>query len=166
MKLIGKTMVIFIAIFTICVVLVYNENVLADSTSHGGGGGSIDSTNSDDDYEKKKEEYEKKKETEYKANNSKLGEIGSGFDYSEVPGGSVDPKVKTPIKKLFSSILLVLQIASVGGVVFAGVRYMFASSEAKADIKNSMIHLVIGMAIVFASSTIINLVINIFNEVV
>ena len=73
--------------------------------------------------------------------------------------------INTSLKKVCASALLILQIASVGGIVFAGVRYMFASSETKADIKSSMIHLVIGMVIVFTASTIVNLIVDVFTQI-
>lgn len=162
MKTIGKSITLFVAIFTFCMLFV-NSAIFADTSSHGGGGTSFESNSTTSNAA---EEYEKKKETEYQVNNSKLHNVGNEFNYGEVPSGSVDQKIKTPIQKLFSSILLILQIASVGGVAFAGVRYMFSSSEVKADIKNSMIHLVIGMIIVFAASTIINLIIDVFNDII
>lgn len=94
--------------------------------------------------------------------------VGTNFGYYKIPvaGNPMDDSLKKPFKNIWESLITILQIASVAGVVFAGVRYMFASVDAKADIKKSMIHLVIGMVIVFAASTIIRVVIDVFNEVV
>ena len=61
--------------------------------------------------------------------------------------------------------MLVLQVASVAAFVFAGVRYMFASAEAKANIKNSMMLLIIGAVIVFASSTVVGFIVQSAKEV-
>ena len=94
--------------------------------------------------------------------------VGNEFDYSLVPNDDFTEgeNVKRPIKRVWSSLILVLQAASVAGIIFAGVRYMFASAEIKADIKASMIHLVIGMVIVFAASSVVGVVTGTFNNLV
>lgn len=93
--------------------------------------------------------------------------VGTEFNYGQIPvsGNPMDNKLKKSFKNIWASLVTILQIAAVAGIVFAGVRYMFASAEAKADIKSSMIHLIIGMAIVFAASTLIKVVIEVFNQV-
>lgn len=93
--------------------------------------------------------------------------VGTKFNYGQIPvaGNPMDNKLKKSFKNIWASLVTILQIAAVAGIVFAGVRYMFASAEAKADIKSSMIHLIIGMAIVFAASTLIKVIITVFNEV-
>lgn len=92
--------------------------------------------------------------------------VGTGFDYNIIPAptGSSTTEIKNVAKNIWKTLSFILQVASVGGVIFAGVRYMFASTETKADIKKSMLHLVIGLVIVFATTTIVNLIINVFNE--
>lgn len=94
--------------------------------------------------------------------------VGNEFDYSLVPNDDFTEgeNVKRPIKRVWSSLILVLQAASVAGIIFAGVRYMFASAEIKADIKASMIHLVVGMVIVFAASSVVGVVTGTFNNLV
>lgn len=94
--------------------------------------------------------------------------VGNEFDYSLVPNDDFTQGeyVKRPIRRVWSSLILVLQAASVAGVIFAGVRYMFASAEKKADIKASMIHLVVGMVIVFAASSVVGVVTGTFNNLV
>lgn len=66
---------------------------------------------------------------------------------------------------IWGTILTVLQILAVAAIVFAGVRYMFASADQKADIKKGMIYLVLGAVLVFAASTVVSLVINTAEEV-
>ena len=67
--------------------------------------------------------------------------------------------------RIWGGILVVLQIASIGGVIFVGVKYMFASADVKADLKKNMIHLVIGMIIVFGASTVIGFITGTFKDV-
>ena len=88
------------------------------------------------------------------------------FDYKDVPGkDSSITKIDDSVKKVWGTVVLVLQVASVAAFVFAGVRYMFASAEAKANIKNSMMFLILGSIIVFASSTVVGFIVQSAKEV-
>jgi len=80
-------------------------------------------------------------------------------------GGQVDAVV-TGVNKVWSSIILIVQIVSVACVVLAGVRYMFASADKKADIKNGIMYLILGAIFVFAASTVIRFIFNIGNSVI
>lgn len=60
--------------------------------------------------------------------------------------------------RVWSTVLTILQIAAVAAIVIAGVRYMFASADQKADIKKGMIGLVIGAVLVFAASTVVQFI--------
>ncbi len=59
----------------------------------------------------------------------------------------------------WAAVRLILQILAVAAIVFAGVRYMFASADQKADIKKSMIILVIGAIFVFGASIIVDFIV-------
>jgi len=63
--------------------------------------------------------------------------------------------------KIWSTVSTIVQILAVAAVVFAGLRYMFASADQKADIKKSMGILAVGAILVFAATTIIKFVTNI-----
>lgn len=67
---------------------------------------------------------------------------------------------------IWSTVLLILQICAVAAIVFAGVKYMFASADQKADIKSGMIGLVVGAILVFAASTVVQFIINAADEVI
>ena len=71
--------------------------------------------------------------------------------------------IKT-VNKVWGVILTILQVCAIAAVVFAGVRYMFASADSKADIKKQMIWLVIGAILVFGASTVIGFLTGTFNE--
>lgn len=91
---------------------------------------------------------------------------GNGFDYSQIPKeNQFNTKLKTPFQNIWATLTIVFQIAAVAGLVFAGIRYMFASAEEKADIKSSMIHLIIGLVIVFCAATVVQIISNVFNEI-
>lgn len=80
--------------------------------------------------------------------------------------GSGVSSVTGAANKIWSTVLLILQICAVAAIVFAGVKYMFASADQKADIKNGMIGLVVGAILVFAASTVVQFIINAANEVI
>lgn len=71
----------------------------------------------------------------------------------------------TAVKKVWSTVTLILQVLAVAAIVFAGVRYMFASADAKADIKKQTIGLVVGAILVFGASMIVNFIVNVTREV-
>lgn len=66
--------------------------------------------------------------------------------------------IDTAANRVWSTVLTILQIAAVAAIVIAGVRYMFASADQKADIKKGMIGLVIGAVLVFAASTVVQFI--------
>ena len=68
--------------------------------------------------------------------------------------------VDSAVNSVWSTVLTVLQICAIAAVVFAGVKYMFAAADQKAEIKNGMIGLVVGAILVFAASTIVQFIIN------
>lgn len=79
----------------------------------------------------------------------------------EDPGyneGTVSNAIKEKMGYIWATIATIVQLAAVACVVFAGLRYMFASSDQKADIKQGMIYLVIGAILVFGAISIIRLV--------
>lgn len=86
-------------------------------------------------------------------------------DFNKMAGGNGSNKLDKTAKNIWASVTLILQILAVAAIVFAGVRYMFASADAKADIKKQMIILVLGAVLVFAASTIINIIVNVTNEI-
>ncbi|MDD3304481.1 MAG: TrbC/VirB2 family protein [Clostridia bacterium] len=91
--------------------------------------------------------------------------FGGGF---EVPknGTTIDQvgKTKGIFDNVFTTIITLIQIASVAGIVFCGVRYMYASADKKADIKSGLIPLTIGIALVFCASTVAQFVMKVFTQ--
>lgn len=89
--------------------------------------------------------------------------------YKEADEGT-DPYINitdfnNSVSRITGVILVVLQVASIAGVIYAGVAYMIASPDSKADIKKRLIHLAIGMIIVFGASTVVGLVTGTFKDV-
>lgn len=86
---------------------------------------------------------------------------------AELTGGTTGSTAVTgAANKVWSTVITIIQILAVAAVVFAGLRYMFASAEDKADIKKSMMILVIGAVLVFAATTILQFIQTAANEIV
>ena len=92
----------------------------------------------------------------------KINEALKGDENGQLP---VSVSAKTSILKVWGTVLLILQILSVAAIVIAGIRYMFASAEGKADIKKQTIGLMVGAVLVFGASGIIGLITNITNDI-
>lgn len=74
-------------------------------------------------------------------------------------------KVDNSVKKVWGTVTLVVQVLAFTAVIFAGLRYMFASANQKADIKKGMMMLAIGSVLVFAASTVVQFIVNVSTEV-
>lgn len=83
----------------------------------------------------------------------------------EIKGDHRYEKFNTALSKIFGVLIVTLQVASMAGIIFAGVRYMFASADSKADLKKGLIHLAIGMIIVFGASSVVGFVTRAFDDV-
>ena len=84
---------------------------------------------------------------------------------NKASGASVSD-IDTAVGKVWGTILSILQIAAVAAIVIAGVRYMFASADQKADIKKGLGVLVLGAILVFAASTVVQFIISATNTVI
>lgn len=83
-----------------------------------------------------------------------------------------DPRTGTEISgitdlggRVWSTLAVIVQIAAIAAIVFAGVRYMFASADSKADIKKQTVILIVGAVLVFAAVPLAQFITNIANEV-
>lgn len=77
------------------------------------------------------------------------------------PKGNEDEKIDNLTNyadDIFATVISIVQVVSVACVVFAGLRYMYASADAKADIKKGLMYLAIGAIFIFCASTVIKLI--------
>lgn len=88
-------------------------------------------------------------------NSSKL-EMGNNVGGSNTLNRSVNA--------VWQFIKTLIQVLALGTIIFAGIRYMLASADQKADIKKSMIWLVIGAVITFCSTTVIQYIVVVVND--
>ncbi len=68
-------------------------------------------------------------------------------------------------EKAFGTFIELAKYAAFAILIFAGVRYMFASADARADIKKQTAILFIGAAIVFAAQPFIELIVNVVEDI-
>ena len=61
-------------------------------------------------------------------------------------------------KNAWSAIQTIANFVALVMVVVAGIRYMFASADAKADIKKQTVILIVGAVFIFAAGNIVNLI--------
>lgn len=90
------------------------------------------------------------------------GEVDYGFP--DTGNGQVITEVTSLANKVWGSAILVFQILAFGGIVAAGLTFLFSSAEKKADIKQKIIYIIIGCLLVFASSTVVNLVVSVVSN--
>lgn len=103
------------------------------------------------------------------ASNIYVYAFGKDFDPSKLQanGNSDVSKINNAFSKVFNTVILILQILSVGGIIFAGVKLMLTTNAAdRADMFESLKFLIIGMVIVFGASSIIKFVVNITTDVI
>ena len=89
---------------------------------------------------------------------------GDGVLIEYPEAGDEITNVTSLAKNIWSTVTVVAQIIAFVAIIFAGIRYMFASADAKADIKKQTVILVVGAIFVFGASTVVQLLMNIFNE--
>lgn len=77
-------------------------------------------------------------------------------------GGSTT--LNKSVNAVWQFIKHLIQILALGVVIFVGIRYMMASADQKADIKKSMMWLVIGAVITFCSTTVIQYIVVVVND--
>lgn len=65
-----------------------------------------------------------------------------------------------------ATINVIIRVAAMAGIVFLGVKYMFASSSGRADIKNTMVPVIIGMILVYSASQVVEFIANVGNQVI
>lgn len=79
-------------------------------------------------------------------------------DFDNINDGTASTQVSKLTNDVWASVVVVVRVLAVAAVVFAGLRYMFASADQKADIKKSMGILAIGAVLVFGATFVLELI--------
>lgn len=173
---------IFIIMAIVNVINIYGNNIYANTVSEVENNIDEESGNCPIYYSKKDKSSDKKTGKNVNDVNvkklgglSNVGEVDTFTPTQEVIESgreSLDDdglyrykKFNNALSKIFGVLIVTLQVASMAGIIFAGVRYMFASADSKADLKKGLIHLAIGMVIVFGASSVVGFVTGAFDDI-
>ena len=74
--------------------------------------------------------------------------------------GTASTEVSNVASKIWGTVVAIVQILAIAAIVIAGVRYMFASADSKADIKKQTVTLIVGAVLVFAAVPIAQFISN------
>lgn len=95
-------------------------------------------------------------------------QLGTGYDETIVNNPSTN-KVAESYRavgyRILSIVSTIFQVLSVLGIVLAGTRYMLAGASAKADMKKSLISILIGCFIIFGASSLVRILESTFEKV-
>lgn len=75
-------------------------------------------------------------------------------------GGSAEESVGS----IFKTIAVIGKILAFAAAITLGIKYMLASADAKADLKKSMVPFVIGIAFVFATSSVLTFIAEVMRD--
>jgi type IV secretory pathway VirB2 component (pilin) len=75
-----------------------------------------------------------------------------------MPAGNASNTVNVLTGNIWATVSVVIYVLAIAAIVIAGLRYMFASADQKADIKKSTGILIIGAILVFGATLVLNLV--------
>lgn len=67
-------------------------------------------------------------------------------------------KFSNPLNNIFGTLFFVLKVLGVAGIVINGVRYMYADSQDKAKIKQSLVYIIIGTIFIFGAEIVVNFI--------
>ena len=56
-----------------------------------------------------------------------------------VTGGNASETITNTAGSIWSTVIILFQILAIAAIIIAGIRYMFASADSKADIKKQLV---------------------------
>lgn len=96
-------------------------------------------------------------------------ELGNGFDQGIIEGlknQNTNPVFSDQIYRIWNTFKWCVWVLSFVGIFAAGVRYIFAGVDAKADLKQGLGKLVIGIIFVDLASLIIEFIVKVFYDII
>lgn len=88
--------------------------------------------------------------------NTISGLFMSGDNLSFVQG-----TFESTAQSIYSIVIYVANFLAVGGIIYIGIRYMMAGAEGKAQLKAKSVPVVLGIIMVYATITFLNLIVGI-----
>jgi len=106
-------------------------------------------------------------ENAYAASNNKLGSYNKDvLDDVTKNETTLTDKFGGKLGNVYETIFTILRVLGVAGIVFTGIKYMYADGDAKGQIKKSLIFVIIGTIFVFAAGIVADSIAGIFGEVI
>ena len=75
------------------------------------------------------------------------------------PSSFLSSDVNNTATKIASTILYIANFLAIGGIVYIGIRYMMAGAEGKSQLKAKGVPIVLGIVMVYATITFLNLIV-------
>lgn len=66
--------------------------------------------------------------------------------------------------RLLGVVTMIVKVAAIAGVIYVGVRYIFAGASGKADLKGKSVYFIIGIILTFCSVTVLTVFSNILQD--
>ena len=75
-----------------------------------------------------------------------------------------DYSYKLLFARLLGVVTMIVKVAAIAGVIYVGVRYIFAGASGKADLKGKSVYFIIGIILTFCSVTVLTVFSNMLQE--
>ncbi len=94
--------------------------------------------------------------------------LGSGFEIDNIAqdADNADPLFTKQFNRIWNTFIYVARVAAFIGIFIIGLTYIFANADKKADIKKSLLPMLIGIVIFFGATFVIDFVKRVFFEIV
>lgn len=87
---------------------------------------------------------------------------------TDLTGGTVDSSANTSVTNMGKQIVAVVQtvgiVIAVVVILVLGIKYMLGSPEEKSEYKKTMVPYLVGAVLIFAATTIVNIIYNLANS--
>ncbi len=82
------------------------------------------------------------------------------IDFPDPISPGAGNELESTMGNIWATVTVVVQILSIACVVILGVRYMLASADKRADIKQGLTYVVIGSIFVFCAATVAQFIVD------
>jgi len=86
--------------------------------------------------------------------------LSLAYSETDFTGGTVDFGGKTFVQNLLATVQWIGYAIAVGWLMYLGIKYVMASADEKASLKNGMIKYVIGAILIIGAATIFGWIAN------
>ena len=87
------------------------------------------------------------------------------FSKAIFKGFSTADNMSTITDRIFTTVSTLANVCAIAAIVIMGLKYMFTAADEKAELKQRMVPLVIGLALIYASAQILGFVVSVGSSV-